>query len=239
MSQNRFFSIVVPAHKEEGYVGDTLKHINSIDYPRDLFEAIVIENGSEDATLKEASHHESDVVKVLSTKEKGVSIARNIGIKESNPNADWVIFLDADTHFAPHFLKDLNKYLDRPEAERYSFGSTSILPFGNDNLKARVWFKLYDFGHWFAQNSYSMFMVHKRVIEDGALFDETMSIAEDIKMMKTARKHGKYFFFRTNAVSTSTRRFDKQGWWIPLIVWVGAFPLPESVQRRINYTVVR
>lgn len=239
MTSNNFFSIIIPAHNEENYIGDTLKHINSLDYPRGKFETIVVENGSTDATFQEAKAYESDLITIVSLPTRGVSLARNAGSERINPKTNWVIFLDADTHFAPHFLKDLNKYLNRPDADKYSFGSASISPSDNNTLKAKIWFKLYDFGHWFAQNGYSMFMVHRRVIDAGAFFDESMSIAEDIKMMKCARNYGKYFFFRTNAVSTSTRRFDKQGWWIPLFVWVMAFPLPESMQRRINYTVVR
>jgi 1,2-diacylglycerol 3-beta-glucosyltransferase len=45
-----FFSILVPANNEENVIKDTIKKILNIDYPSELFEVIVINDGSTDET---------------------------------------------------------------------------------------------------------------------------------------------------------------------------------------------
>ena len=45
-----YFSIVIPARNEEDVIGDTLEHVLNLDYPRELFEVIVVNDGSTDKT---------------------------------------------------------------------------------------------------------------------------------------------------------------------------------------------
>lgn len=45
-----YFSIIVPAHNEENVIAGTLEHIANFDYPQELFEVIVINDGSTDKT---------------------------------------------------------------------------------------------------------------------------------------------------------------------------------------------
>jgi 1,2-diacylglycerol 3-beta-glucosyltransferase len=47
-----YFSILVPAKNEEKVIKNTLKHILNLDYPSELFEVIVINDGSIDNTNK-------------------------------------------------------------------------------------------------------------------------------------------------------------------------------------------
>lgn len=237
MLGHRFFSIIIPAHNEEGYLGETLEHIRALDYPHDQFEVLVVENGSSDATLKEAKSFASDTITVTSILTKGVSSARNMGIECMNPQADWVVFLDADTLLSPFFLRDIDAYLSRSGAERYSVGTTSILPTRDSHI-ARLWFAFYDLGHYLTKTSYSLFLVRAEVLKE-LRFDEKMSNGEDLKMIREARQFGAFFFFRTKTVATSTRRFDKESWLKIFFLWTFIAMLPQSLQRRIDYKVVR
>jgi 1,2-diacylglycerol 3-beta-glucosyltransferase len=45
-----YFSIVVPARNEESVIGETLKRIFEMDYPSELFEVLVVNDASKDAT---------------------------------------------------------------------------------------------------------------------------------------------------------------------------------------------
>jgi glycosyltransferase involved in cell wall biosynthesis len=45
-----FFSVVIPAHNEEGYIDKTIISLKEEDYPREKLEVILVENGSEDKT---------------------------------------------------------------------------------------------------------------------------------------------------------------------------------------------
>jgi len=40
-----FFSIVIPAHNEAGYIDHTLRSLKTIAYPKDRYEVIIVENG--------------------------------------------------------------------------------------------------------------------------------------------------------------------------------------------------
>jgi len=45
-----YFSIIVPARNEEDVIGETLEHILNLNYPSELFEVIVVNDGSLDET---------------------------------------------------------------------------------------------------------------------------------------------------------------------------------------------
>ncbi len=234
---NNFFSIIIPAHNEERVVGDTVRHAQALEYPRDRYKVIVIENGSGDATLEEARRAADSSVTVMSVPTRGVSSARNAGINSMNPKTDWVIFLDADTHVAPLFLHDLNAYITKIGAERYAVGTTALKPIQSSCI-ARFWFKIDDFGHFISKTSMSIFIVRASAIGN-TRFDETMTNAEDLKFIGQARTNGKFFFFNTKTVSTSTRRFLNDGWLKVHFMWVAIALLPEFMQRRIEYKVIR
>jgi cellulose synthase/poly-beta-1,6-N-acetylglucosamine synthase-like glycosyltransferase len=45
-----YFSIIIPARNEESVIGETLKHVLKMDYPSELFEVIIVNDGSTDNT---------------------------------------------------------------------------------------------------------------------------------------------------------------------------------------------
>ena len=57
------------------------------------FEIIIVDDGSTDGTLDEIKKR-YDTVKIIYQQNKGVSSARNIGIKTAS--GCWVCFLDSD-----------------------------------------------------------------------------------------------------------------------------------------------
>lgn len=237
MQLQRFFSIVIPAHNEERYIISTLECIRALDYPHDRFEAIVIENGSSDRTYEEAKRFENDVIKVYTLPVRGVSPARNAGIDRLNPQSDWTVFLDADTLLAPSFLSDLDAYLARPRASSYTVGTTVVRP-TSEKLGPKLWFAWYDLGHMITKTSYSIFIVRADLLKT-IRFDETLSMGEDLKVIRDARHYGSFFFFRTGTVSTSTRRFDQEGYGKVFFSWIFVAMLPPSLQRRFSYKVIR
>ncbi len=206
-------------------------------YPKDSFEVIVVENGSTDATYDKAKPFDGNGITVLSISGKGVSVARNTGITHISKKSQWVVFLDADTFFESNFLKELDTFLQYTRASSYSVGTTMINPFPN-RLGARLWFRFYDFGHWITKTSYSLFIVRTDLLH-GTSFDESLSMAEDLRVIEDARRHGKFFFLRTGSVYTSTRRFDKEGWLKILFVWVFVAVLPKSWQLHFGYKAIR
>lgn len=211
-------SIIIPAHNEGKYIADTLSHIQKLSYPKELYEVLVIENGSTDDTYAIAKKFESENFKVFSVETRGVSKAKNFGIRNISLKSDWIVFLDADTILEPNFLKDLDTYLKNNKNKNFAVGTTSIKPLENKGLYARTWMKFYDFGHRFTKSSYSI-QIARSSLMDKVKFNEEIHLAEDLQFIKDCRKYGKFFFLLTDSVFTSTRRFVKIGWLKLFLKW--------------------
>lgn len=229
------FSIIIPAHDEESYIERTLEHVTALSYPKDAYEVLVVENGSRDRTFEIAKSFEGPNLHVLKS-EKGVSKAKNLGIDRASPASDWIVFLDADTVLEKEFLLELDDFLREPH-HGYTVGTTSVRPL-TGTLNAVLWFKFYDLGHRLTKASYSIKLV-KRSLFPPLRFDETLTLAEDLRMIAEARKYGTFFFLPTRTVFTSTRRFDKEGWWKIFFSWTFGAILPRSLQQQMTYKVIR
>jgi glycosyltransferase involved in cell wall biosynthesis len=229
-----FFSLVIPAHNEEKYLRDTLGHLKRLEYPADRFEVIVVENGSSDGTFELAKTFESANFKAMQSG-KGVSRAKNAGIDHLAAQSDWAVFLDADTLVGPTFLNELNAFLQKPN--RYAVGTVSLRPLP-DTAYARAWFFVHNVGHMLSKTSFAIKIV-RRDLFPPLRFDERLVTAEDIHMIRQAQAHGKFFYLRTKNVATSTRRFEKLGWWYVMFYWVFVALLPEPWQKHFTYEEAR
>jgi glycosyltransferase involved in cell wall biosynthesis len=229
-----FFSIVVPAHNEEKYLGSTLSHLRHLEYPAEKFEVLVVENGSSDKTHELAKTFEDVNVRVFQSG-KGVSRAKNLGIDHLSPQSNWVIFLDADTLLEKGFLNELTAYLSNRTG--LTVGTFSLRPLP-ETPYARAWFFVHNVGHMLSKTSFAIKMV-RRDLFPLLRFDEDLVTAEDIHMIRQAQAHGKFFFMWTKSVSTSTRRFEKLGWWYVLFYWVFVALLPEKWQSHFTYEAAR
>jgi glycosyltransferase involved in cell wall biosynthesis len=232
-----FFSIIIPAHNEEGYIAETLRHISGLDYPKDMYEAMVIENGSNDRTLEEAKKFAGGNITAMTiSPRKGVSAARNEGIKLLNPRSEWVIFLDADTLLKKDFLNDCNEFLEKSK-QNYTVGVTSINP-SPATRTARFFFKSYDFFRWAKKVPFTIMFARKEMLEK-IKFNETLSAGEDLEFVQELRKHGKCFFLWTDSAFTSTRRFEKKGWIYVFSYWMITGLIPVSRRKKFDYQVIR
>jgi len=228
------FSIIIPAHNEEKYITNTLKYASSLRYPKDKFEIIVVENGSNDKTLKLARSFSKKNVRVFSIKERGVSRARNFGATKAR--FEWLIFLDADTLLKRDFLNELNGFLSRKSKE-HIIGTTELVP-SNRAMSHRLWFIYHNFVHRVFGVS-STPQIVKRNLFNKVKYDEMLNFAEDLKLTKEITKYGKLFYMPTKSVINSTRRTEKVGNFRQIIKWTGQSFMPYSVKVKKDYEVIR
>ena len=111
MKNNGIVSIIIPAYNAEPYIQETLNSIYDQTYQK--YQIIVVDDGSIDATneilQKEASNH--DKVEVISSSNKGVSMARNIGI--SKAKGEYIALLDADDLWENDNLEQKVQFLNQ------------------------------------------------------------------------------------------------------------------------------
>jgi glycosyltransferase involved in cell wall biosynthesis len=229
------FSIVIPAHNEEHYIADTLRHVAALDYPKDRYEVVVVENGSTDRTWEIARGFEGGNVRVVRSPTTGVSAAKNVGADHMSPDSDWVVFLDADTLLGPSFLTELQAKVTSA-GKPLAIGTTTITPLDR-RWNARAWFAYYDVAHRFG-GSYAI-QIARRSLFPGFRFDEELRMGEDALLIRRARKTGRWFYLPTRSVHTSTRRFDADGYWrIFFRYWYFSL-LPVRYWKAFDYRVIR
>jgi len=102
------FSIVIPAYNEEVGIARSVKSLLRLNYPREQYEIIVVDNNSTDNTSLAAEKAGAD--KVVLEKEKGTNFARERGRKEAV--GDIVAFLDADSEAYSDWLHKIEAGLN-------------------------------------------------------------------------------------------------------------------------------
>lgn len=237
MKEQYFFSIIVPAHNEEEYIGRTLEHLTAQEYPKDRYEVLVIENGSYDSTYQMAKRFEGGNIRLFSYPQNGVSAARNRGSEHTSPKSDWALFLDADTLLAATFLTSLNAFMVKYKLQDHAAGSMSIQPIVG-NLFIRAFFTLGNFCRRFTKFPYTAFLINRSLLER-IQFDEAQEVGEDVRFFADACQYGPAFFFHTSEVATSTRRFKEGRWLKRSISWFTLMPLAGRAFNKTGYKVIR
>lgn len=106
-------SFLIPCWNEQNTLGATIESVLSLDYPKDKFKVIAIDDGSTDATwekLQEYKNHPQVVI--LTKKNGGKHDALNYGLTFVHTDliasfdADTEIFPDALKKAVPHFMRD-------------------------------------------------------------------------------------------------------------------------------------
>ena len=234
-----FFSIIVPVFDEEKYLDETIEKLSKLDYDKDCFEVIIVENGSSDESYKIAKSYEESIenLKVYQSK-KGVSKAKNLGLKCASENSDFSIFLDADTLLEKDFLSELNNHLNKNRDDNFCVGTTAIKPSDSNSWYDKCWYKFFDIAHKITKTSYSI-QIAKTSVAREVKFDEELNYSEDLKFIKTMMIFGDFFFLNTNQVAASSRRFRQDGYFKTLFYWNIQALTPEKFKKHKPYSSVR
>lgn len=107
-----FVSIVMNAWNEEKTIEEVLSSLILIDYPKNKYEIIVVDDGSTDKTFEKAKEFSKkfNFVKVFHIENKGAAGAKNFGIKKAKGKI--IVSFDGDTHVEPSALKKMLGYFE-------------------------------------------------------------------------------------------------------------------------------
>lgn len=121
MSRTVKLSIIVPVFNAELYLEQCIRSVLDQSW-RDL-ELILVNDGSTDASLQICLQWECDPrVRILSTENRGVSHARNMGLNVAA--GEWIMFLDSDDYLLEGCLEKLMA-LCAPDAQQILADYTS------------------------------------------------------------------------------------------------------------------
>ena len=107
------FSIIVPVYNVEKYIKKCLESIFNQSFKD--FEVIVVNDGTKDKSMEIVRKYD---VKIIEQENKGLSEARNTGVK--NAKGDYLVFIDSDDYIEKDLLKKINESLNNnPDIVRY------------------------------------------------------------------------------------------------------------------------
>lgn len=98
-------SVIIPVYNTEQFLEDCLNSVLAQTFTD--FEIIAVDDGSTDnsaAIVKQFAAKDNRIV-IIHQENKGISEARNTGIKAARGN--WITFVDSDDMLAPSFLQKL------------------------------------------------------------------------------------------------------------------------------------
>ncbi|MDL1974321.1 MAG: glycosyltransferase [Deltaproteobacteria bacterium] len=179
-------SIVIPAKNEENCIEQCLGSLFKIDFPREQYEIIVVDNGSTDSTRNIA---ESFGVKVISVPLGAIAAVRNGGAEEAEGN--FLAFLDADCTVEKDWLYQATRYFSKENI--VCFGSAPIIP-KSATWVQQTWFfvreKVDEVTDVSWLESMNMF-VRKDIFFKVGGFNEKLITCEDVDLSYRLAAYGK------------------------------------------------
>ena len=109
-------SVVIPLYNKAHCITRTLKTVLNQTFKE--FEIVIVNDGSTDNGASVVKQFNDSRIKIISQKNQGVSVARNVGVE--NSKYEHIAFLDADDEWLPEYLATMKKAIDQfPDAGMY------------------------------------------------------------------------------------------------------------------------
>lgn len=211
------FTVIIPAHNEEKYIGKCLKavmHASKYVKP-DTVEIIVVANRCTDKTVAIAKHFGA---RVLTNNNKCIAAIRNTGVRAASGKI--VVTIDADSLMTEYSLREIKEMLEsgkyvgggtNPKFDRMSIGIVFSTMYVAINL---IPIMIKNRGYV----SGAMFWFYKRDFDTIGGFDEELVSLEDMDFAVRLKNYGKtkgkkYGTLKHSYVVTSSRKFDEFGDW--------------------------
>jgi len=178
-----FFSIIVPLYNKENSIANTLESIFNQTYTD--YEIVIINDGSTDHSEEIVNQYTDKKIQFFSTKNNGVSKARNLGIEKAN--GKLIAFLDADDYWYPNHLEIVFRLYEKfPDAglfatsyeKRFNAKSTFLANFKNIDANSKTFMIVKDFFEFSTIDSIawtSACAVPKNTLDNIGVFDTSIT----------------------------------------------------------------
>lgn len=180
-------SVIIPVFNCYDELNRNISTLLRQKFTRNRVEWLLVDDGSTDSSLilctkLEAKYHN---VKVFKQEHKGVSAARNLGIR--NAAGKYIFFLDADDEISPKSIKKCVKFFDSVGDECDLITYPIETEYQGDILPSHFRYRylnktgVYDLCNNPFIGQTTMNIVVRNKFENNILFDETLAICEDQK----------------------------------------------------------
>lgn len=219
-NNNPLVSIIVPVYNVNSYIEKCISSI--LVQSHENIELIVVNDGSTDDSKNIINRRiKGDKrAKLIDVKNSGVSVARNIGIKESN--GDYIIFVDGDDYISVDYVDYMLGLLAETEAQ-FAFSTSCFLDKNekqieldhikevsseeatilllSPNITVGCWNKIYS---------------RDLLVNNNIFFAENLFYGEGLKFIievsqstnKAVIGNKKVYHYRKNNTSSATSEFD-------------------------------
>lgn len=216
MKENCLFSVIVPAHNEEQYIGKCLQAIRTAEEQTESgsVQIIVVANRCTDKTAEIAAQYGAEVIE---NQDKCIASIRNAGAKAAA--GEILVTVDADTYIAPETFTEIRTLL---ESGRY-IGGGAVPTFDRASLGIAVSTfyvllqMLPEIIRCRGMLSGAVFWCRKSDFDAVGGFDPSLVSLEDLDFAKRLRQYGKErgkkYGTLKSKIYTSARKFDQFGDW--------------------------
>lgn len=221
--ENIKISVIIPVYNVEKYIGQCLDSIVNQTYKN--LEIIIVNDGSNDNSLEIINRYSQNDrrIKIINLENKGVSFARNIGIKNSEGN--YISFVDSDDYLNLNTYEKLVKNLDGEDLIIFNYGrfenstreiikekyvsddEMQELPEEKRYLYSKInhscWNKLYK-TEYLKRNKFKFLEI---LYEDAVWKVETMFLTSNIKLIDET-----FYYYRINrkdSIMELGKKFNK------------------------------
>jgi len=186
-------SVVIPSYNRKDFLKRSID--SAINQTKKPLEIIVVDDGSTDGT-ETMIKSDYDFVKFIKQKNKGVSAARNIGIKVSI--GEWICFLDSDDEWKKDKLeKQINAMKSNPGYKFFHSNEIWIkngLRINQKKKHKKYGGDIFDKCLDMCRISPSSVMINKTVFDEVGNFNEDLVVCEDYELWLRICDKYKVFF---------------------------------------------
>jgi GT2 family glycosyltransferase len=208
-------SIIIPNYNGQTYLGDCIDSLYELDFPRESYEIIVVDNASSDNSVEFLCSRYPDVVLIQAPKNLGFASGCNLGIRHSS--GEHIVLLNNDTVVDRNWLRELVVVADC-DGEVAIAGSKLLFKHDPNKIQNATSF-LTDRGdggdvgtHQPDEGQYdatrevmavcgASMLIRRTLIEEiGALDEDFFAYYEELDLCYRARLYGKKIIFAPKSV---------------------------------------
>jgi glycosyltransferase involved in cell wall biosynthesis len=116
-------SVIIPVYRVEKYIAATMQSVVEQTYKN--FELFIINDGSPDRSVEICQQFTDPRIKIISQENRGVSAARNTGIRHAQ--GEYLAFLDGDDIWLPQKLEKHVEHLESSPSVGVSFSQSAFI----------------------------------------------------------------------------------------------------------------